>query len=523
MDPLINHNIPVVAVSRGYYLGGRTTFGLTHRPDSKPLDEQLRAAVPKGSEVNLVEDDVFTGGSIRQMAQRYEDHGKIRRVVPGIQVGSPSHLENSGIAVLPVVRYQTVDGTDPVQEGRIELDDPRDFLVGSSGLVVQLPSGKNGRAPYVLPFVSPAERASVDPSMEEEFSQSVLAASRRFFQELEARCGRRIELGDVEPAFVDTMRELLGLDTHMPMVDVIDFCFMHMRELRERMFRMGEAMADRDRLMAELNELAIPKDVVFLDVNGTLFPDESQDGALDQSALAEFVDAARALRERDVRLGLCSDSPLAPLQAIAERLGIDGPIIAENGNVVFDGQREVAVQSLPDIPRLRERIQDVANAGGYLQVPDALSPEFGGGRVNGDGKEWAFGAGRSTSVSVFGDAALVQALHEHFKDEQGLSIDSSPEYGYFALHPGNLRANKGGTLRLLREQGRNVVMVGNSMSDWVPPESGVRCAFVGAARISAAAAQQAHYRAERPDLGGVVDILRYITNDYSKPNGQSHH
>lgn len=518
MDPLINSDISTIEVSRGYHLGGKRTWGLTNRPDSLPLNRQIeRFAQLQTGAVDLVEDDVFTGGSILDIIKHFKGHSRIQRVIPGIQVGDPSRLAEAGVEVHPIVQYKGPNSLDAVENGLIELDDPRDFLVGSSGLVVQLPSGRHGRAPYVLPFVSPADRASIQPEKEEEFSRRVLVANRRFYEDIGRHLDHEVVLGDVEPAFVDTMRELYGFTRDTPMTDVIDYCIASMKPERARLSAIGNALHEQNATLLELEKLDIPAQIVLLDVNGTLFPDESADGTIDPVVIEQLTEISGLLKAKGVSLGLCSDSPVDPLQDLAHRLGLDGVVVAENGNLVVHDGKKVTVRSLPDIAECRRIIEEIAAREGFVRTDDMLSPEFGGVPLD-SGDRWAFGKGRETSVSVFGPAKLIEALGQEIGGNDQISVDCSPEYGFFGIHPGRYKENKGKTLELVRKGRPTVILVGNSMSDWVPPQTGVQCAFVGDARISEEVAAQAFFRADPSAKAGkgAIACLRHIVPQLPK-------
>jgi hypothetical protein len=143
-----------------------------------------------------------------------------------------------------------------------------------------------------------------------------------------------------------------------------------------------------------------------------------------------------------------------------------------------------------------------------VQDEDCIAPEFGGNLVNPNSNSWSFGANRQTSVTVFGPAALIESLGTTFNGNPNYTVDSSPEYNYVAIHPGNnYRVNKGITLNLLSSYGYTVVMVGNSTSDWVEPTLGVQCAFVANARISKDITEKAAYVSKKRLVEGVIDIL----------------
>src|SRR4029077_17429358 len=76
--------------------------------------------------------------------------------------------------------------------------------------------------PYVLPFVSPAARASIPAAAEVEFSAAAVDLSRDFYAELGRIVGRTMTLDATAPAFVSACDELLGLQPATPIADVLD-------------------------------------------------------------------------------------------------------------------------------------------------------------------------------------------------------------------------------------------------------------------------------------------------------------
>lgn len=146
------------------------------------------------------------------------------------------------------------------------------------------------------------------------------------------------------------------------------------------------------------------------------------------------------------------------------------------------------------------------------QTDDSIAPEFGGSPVDVQNSLWSFGANREASITVFGSAYLIERLGSHFNGQkQEFSVDCSPEYNFFAIHPGeNYKLNKGQALNTLAAFGQNIIMVGNSMSDWVEPEQGVICAFVNGARINSDIVNKAGYISDKQTIKGVIDILEKI-------------
>ncbi len=141
---------------------------------------------------------------------------------------------------------------------------------------------------------------------------------------------------------------------------------------------------------------------------------------------------------------------------------------------------------------------------------ERIAPEFGGDIFDPQqaGGKYGFGYGRIASVSLFGDPHFVEKLGTQFVQE-GCTVDCSPEHGFFAVHPGNYKGNKGRLLAAIAGMDqRDVTMVGNSSSDRVDPMSGARfCLVNDPAKINDQLQREATYISQEPTLRGVNDIL----------------
>lgn len=504
LDPLLNEGVVELAVSRLFTFGGMNPIDLTHRPGSIPLSEQCELLRTQfaGQSIAVTDDDVYTGGTLRAVLKLLDV--PVLHVLPQIQTGNPDTIRALGLAIDPVVTYQVED------RGKLDIGDVRDFLVGSSGLVVKLPNGNHGRAPYILPFVSPSARASIHEDAQREFSINVLHANLDFYRAIEDTLGVPIRLRHLDQPFLRVMQELYGFDQDAPVRHVLAWALNNIDTLWAASRALGSAQA-------KLERLQLPNRLVLLDVNGTIFPDELVEKAqLDPALVAKLGEQVARLREEGVVIGLCSDSPREPLEHLAQQLGLAGPIIAENGSVIsYNGVTE-AVRLLPDKDALEQIIRQQAPPGS-LEIDAVLSPEFGGRLPDRSRSEWAFGRSRSASISVFGSPEWVSMLGRSLIGVEGYSIDCAPEYGFLAVHPGHdFRRNKGDTLKLLQQFGHTILMVGNSLSDWVSPESGVQCAFVSGARIDDAVRQRAAHIASQDCLAGVIEILSTVTGRASR-------
>jgi hypothetical protein len=251
-------------------------------------------------------------------------------------------------------------------------------------------------------------------------------------------------------------------------------------------------------------------DAVLIDVNDTLIP--SGAGHVPGApAWTRFRQVVAGFRHTGRAVGLCSDSPLDQLRSFGRDIGLGGdfPVVAENGNVVaVDGTVRVRAP-FPELSEVRAMVVDLGRELGLRQHEDAVAPEFGGRRP--DGESWAFGANRRASVSVFGPPRLITAAARRLAERPGLAVDVGVQDTFLGVHPyPDLRGGKARALRRLAADGHRIVMIGNSGSDWVAPDSGVRCGFVGNADVPAAVREAAWAISPLPCLDGVLDLLSLL-------------
>lgn len=149
LDPMLpaQHNL---ALSRLYATGGYEALSFVTRPGSAPLAAQI-ADIPPGK-YRLRDDDQVSGGTVRH-----------------------------ALSLLPPDVCVTECTFAVTQAPNEDVLDARDFLLGADhgGLVLQLPDGRIGRAPYLLPYVDPAARASIAES--HAFSREVWQLNARTF------------------------------------------------------------------------------------------------------------------------------------------------------------------------------------------------------------------------------------------------------------------------------------------------------------------------------------------------------
>ncbi|MBI4818877.1 MAG: NAD(+) synthase [Deltaproteobacteria bacterium] len=192
LDPCIPGQAQL-GVSRCFELAaGVMRPGLVPRPGGPSLSEQLERIEP--GEYVLFDDDEATGHTQREVAALLADRCSI------VKKCTLARLKD--------------------QEGRADLVDLRDFLVGGreSGLVVALDRTETARAPYLLPYVRLSERLSLPASID-------LSLSRRIW-ELNAALYRRIEprvtLGEASVAF-QLLARRIGFAPDSTLLEICEF------------------------------------------------------------------------------------------------------------------------------------------------------------------------------------------------------------------------------------------------------------------------------------------------------------
>jgi nicotinic acid mononucleotide adenylyltransferase len=141
-----------LAVSRLYAVSGYQALGHVARPGAPPLDQQL-AAIPAGT-YSLRDDDHVSGGTLDAVRALLPPHVVVARIHLAVE-----HDDDEVVV------------------------DSRDFLLGAddAGLVIELPDGGIGRAPYLLPYVDPAARCCVPPRHVNTFSRQLWTLNERTF------------------------------------------------------------------------------------------------------------------------------------------------------------------------------------------------------------------------------------------------------------------------------------------------------------------------------------------------------
>lgn len=157
-----------VGVSRKFSYKSGEQLGITSRPGYDELHDQLSDIVAQhGTKFGIIEDDIFTGGTLKVMIKAIQDAGaQVNSIVSGIS----STRQIDDVAVDAAIYY--------TPETLLELTDPRDYIFGASdgGLVVSH-FGRKFRVPYCSPLVDVAKRSSIDPKKANTFSLDILDAN----------------------------------------------------------------------------------------------------------------------------------------------------------------------------------------------------------------------------------------------------------------------------------------------------------------------------------------------------------
>jgi hypothetical protein len=229
-----------LGLSRWYLPGGFALAGEGFRPGFASVADQLADRRDRvGSQpVALIEDDMYTGDTLAATIQdlRAADIN-VRQVVVGIQI-CQSDLKIDGVQTAAAVRY-LLDGQRALSD-QIDLGDPRDYLIGLSGLVILLGSSESepslGRAPYVLPFVRPSDRASLPVDSDWPLSRTVLQLSQDFYRSISDQVGEDIRVAHCDPEFVSFAKYQLGTNPDEKMVNFIDQVMTEAHSIADRLF-----------------------------------------------------------------------------------------------------------------------------------------------------------------------------------------------------------------------------------------------------------------------------------------------
>ncbi len=476
-DPCVEGDINL-GVSRIFLPGGREDTGIGGRPGFKTLREQAES-IPKGEYV-LLEDDIFSGGTIQRIINLLREYEvRIREIVCGIQVG------------VPEVATKVWATETRTKEEVVDLNDPRDFLVGShgGGLVIRHHDGTLSRAPYILPFVDTHKRSSIPREKVLWFAKEVWGLNKVFWEKFP-----HITLQDADPFFCKHMQRQGYVGTE-PLVAVC---------------------ADMNNVLDDCSEgpevtIEGQKGVVFIDLNETLLKENVL--TAHKRHLRESVEKAE---KGGWSVGLCSDSPHRMLEEWGRGHGLQGPTISENGAVI---NGRAIVDWKPEEAR-REIEEWAEKTGTPVLKTEIVSKEFGG-ETGLKGPGIAFGVGRIRSCSVFTlddegnpNPVIARALGTKLRERFGEAVDIAPEHGFVAIHAEpDFRKQKGKALRKIAWMAyleeKECVMIGNSASDLV--HASALCLSVQVQNASEKDRQAADHVTKASYTKGVIETLDQLS------------
>jgi hypothetical protein len=146
-------------------------IGLYPRPGFPSKDEQMKYVCYGQGPITLLDDVVFSGGGIVDLAKEFEEKGRpVKQVIVGVGISEGvKKLRDMGIQVECVREYDDV--VDEVCE--------RDYYAGvpMSGRTVMASDGRIGSAPYFRPFGNPEKWATIPVERVPEFSRFCLTQS----------------------------------------------------------------------------------------------------------------------------------------------------------------------------------------------------------------------------------------------------------------------------------------------------------------------------------------------------------
>lgn len=272
--------------------------------------------------------------------------------------------------------------------------------------------------------------------------------------------------------------------------------------------------------------------LVLIDVNSTLICDGDTYLDFTDDFKEKFSKLINELSGAGVTVGLCSDSPLEQLGILAREIGLhdDAPIFAENGNLFFDGTDVHIFRTLEEdqLAELKANIKNMTSDFDTSQAADVVAPEFLGKPIDLD-HQWAFGAGRFTSMSAFGSEEFIEFASyvvTSFAQENGLDlgVDCSPEEHFLGVHPvANFRHGKKLAIHQFwgeqvahGEPIKSIWMIGDSMSDRMGTENpNIHSLFVANPRLDANARAGAFHISTDALDQGVLDCLVTVQRSLS--------
>lgn len=265
------------------------------------------------------------------------------------------------------------------------------------------------------------------------------------------------------------------------------------------------------------------KPLVLIDIDETLVDTNYQ---FNDDSLAEAVQLAQAA---GWEVGLNSDTPLPRLSNMASQFGMQGVLVAELGGVIGDNGPPTPPRKLWEDASFWSIFHDLRYrlmAHARQKFPNAIVTDGNMQEVrrvlmaceHPEEQVWIiFHGQREYSLAFYAlkfgpqgmsfDAEILEELsktgEQIFIDEVNWRpvVDVNMDYGLCIIH--RTKARKGNALRQLRRQFSPIVMVGNSMSDFM----GRHVEHCAVANASDDFKARAVYTASEPLTKGVIEIL----------------
>jgi hydroxymethylpyrimidine pyrophosphatase-like HAD family hydrolase len=231
--------------------------------------------------------------------------------------------------------------------------------------------------------------------------------------------------------------------------------------------------------------------IVLLDLDNTLIDSDYNLTVSDD----ELRPVVRKLREKDIHIGLCSDSAAVTLKQWVDRLGLTGPIIAERGAVILSPEkqaeevlepsktswfrelRELFVSRIArDFPEATIVVGDATRFVKNKVVNSVLTPQVFA--INGFREaSFSFFARRlnhdqsllepDSELLIQSSRVVTELVSSLGKDIGNLFWDENPTHGILIVHAITTEKWRGVSTLINRIKPEQTVMVGDSMSDFL--------------------------------------------------------
>ena len=492
------------------------TLEMTQRPGAKTVSQQIvelktKMAAAGVDSVCLVDDHAFTCRSLERAVVALSNAGiRVERVATLSQVGTSNALATRNIPVLTSSRFVHEDPNDTREVlDSLDLVEARYFLLGATGGVVKLPNGECGRVPYLLPFADASQKASIPRDQVEGFSQRVLQLNVALFQEIEREFNTTLTVSDGHPD-VAALLVSQGFDANQSLIQVA-------REAEKQFSQIKGEWTLLSSVQNKLQPLRLPEKCLFLDLNGTLIqPGES---GIPELFERDLMDAVTEVQSAGIFVGLCSDSPLAPLAQLAARWGMTGPILSENGDYATSRGQSVALKKIEMVDEVKKEIRRIAIGLGYEEKTEMYAVDFDPRQSLLSGS-FAFGQGRSASLSCFADKSLIEALRAELPAAlkrggitEPIAFDFNPNcgpYGVAILHAGKeVRSGKQDAMDILATGGvKKVWMIGDGPADVLTGPS--QESFLVGQLANSPLAKMAQGATSLPGVVGAIEMMRAV-------------